>query len=80
MSTTLDAYVRVSDRGSTLVRELALAAAGLLVQVLTGSCSTPSRRGIDWEDIEIALPAFLTIALMPFTYSIFVGIGAGFVT
>jgi AGZA family xanthine/uracil permease-like MFS transporter len=36
--------------------------------------------GIDWDDIEIALPAFLTIVLMPFTYSISAGIGAGFVS
>ena len=34
---------------------------------------------IDWRDLEIAIPAFLTIVLMPFTYSISVGIGAGFV-
>ncbi|GAB3759181.1 NCS2 family permease [Yimella radicis] len=32
---------------------------------------------INWRDIDIALPAFLTIALMPLTYSITVGIGAG---
>ena len=36
-------------------------------------------KGIDWDDLEIAIPAFLTIVLMPFTYSITVGIGAGFV-
>jgi AGZA family xanthine/uracil permease-like MFS transporter len=35
---------------------------------------------IDWDDGETALPAFLTIVLMPFTYSITVGIGAGFVS
>ena len=35
--------------------------------------------GIDWENLEIAIPAFLTIVLMPFTYSISTGIGAGFV-
>jgi AGZA family xanthine/uracil permease-like MFS transporter len=35
-------------------------------------------KGIDWDDLEIAIPAFLTIVLMPFTYSITVGIGAGF--
>ena len=29
---------------------------------------------------EVAIPAFLTIVLMPFTYSITVGIGAGFVS
>ncbi|MFE6040103.1 NCS2 family permease [Streptomyces sp. NPDC056452] len=35
-------------------------------------------RHIDWEKYEIAIPAFLTIAVMPFTYSITNGIGAGF--
>jgi AGZA family xanthine/uracil permease-like MFS transporter len=34
---------------------------------------------VDWEDIEEGLPAFLTLALMPFTFSITVGIGAGFI-
>ena len=34
---------------------------------------------VDWEDPEEGIPAFLTIALMPFTYSITTGIGAGFV-
>jgi AGZA family xanthine/uracil permease-like MFS transporter len=33
---------------------------------------------IDWGDLEIAIPAFLTIVLMPFTFSITNGIGAGF--
>ena len=37
-------------------------------------------KGIDWDDVEIALPAFLTIILMPFAFSITVGIGAGFVS
>lgn len=36
--------------------------------------------GIDWREMEIAIPAFLTIVLMPFTYSITAGIGAGFVS
>jgi AGZA family xanthine/uracil permease-like MFS transporter len=36
--------------------------------------------GIDWSDYGIALPAFLTIIMMPFTYNISVGIGAGFIT
>jgi AGZA family xanthine/uracil permease-like MFS transporter len=36
--------------------------------------------GIDWKNYEIAIPAFLTIILMPFAYSITVGIGAGFVS
>jgi adenine/guanine/hypoxanthine permease len=35
---------------------------------------------IDWTDGESALPAFLTIAVMPFTYSITAGIGVGFIS
>jgi len=35
---------------------------------------------IDWEDLEIAIPAFLTMVLMPFTYSITAGIGAGMIS
>ena len=34
---------------------------------------------IDWEDPEQGIPAFFTMALMPFTYSITAGIGAGFI-
>lgn len=37
-------------------------------------------REIDFRDLSIAVPAFLTIVLMPFTYSITNGIGAGFVS
>jgi adenine/guanine/hypoxanthine permease len=35
---------------------------------------------IDLQDFRIALPAFLTIVVMPFTYSIANGIGAGFIS
>ncbi|MFF5899468.1 NCS2 family permease [Streptomyces argenteolus] len=34
---------------------------------------------IDWDRYELAVPAFLTIVVMPFTYSITNGIGAGFI-
>ncbi len=46
--------------------------------VLVGFLMMQQVRGIAWDDLEIAIPAFLTIILMPFTYSITVGIGAGF--
>jgi adenine/guanine/hypoxanthine permease len=46
--------------------------------VLVGFLMMQQVKNIDWDDVEIAIPAFLTIALMPFTYSISVGIGAGF--
>jgi AGZA family xanthine/uracil permease-like MFS transporter len=48
--------------------------------VLVGFLMMQQVGGIDWDDLEIALPAFLTIVLMPFTYSITAGIGAGFVS
>ena len=35
---------------------------------------------IDWSDIEVALPCFLTIVMMPFAYSISDGIGIGFIS
>jgi AGZA family xanthine/uracil permease-like MFS transporter len=47
--------------------------------VLVGFLMMQQVKGISWDDMEIAIPAFLTIILMPFTYSITVGIGAGFV-
>ena len=47
--------------------------------VVVGFLMMQQVKGIDWDDLDIAIPAFLTIVLMPFTYSITVGIGAGFV-
>jgi len=47
--------------------------------VLVGFLMMQQVKGIDWDDLEIAIPAFLTIVLMPFTYSITAGIGAGFI-
>jgi AGZA family xanthine/uracil permease-like MFS transporter len=47
--------------------------------VVVGFLMMQQVKNIDWDDLEIAIPAFLTIVLMPFTYSITVGIGAGFV-
>ena len=47
--------------------------------VLVGFLMMQQVTEIDWRDLELAIPAFLTVVLMPFTYSISVGIGAGFV-
>ena len=48
--------------------------------IIVGFMMMTQIKGIDWDDLGIAIPAFLTIILMPFTYNISVGIGAGFVT
>lgn len=48
--------------------------------IIVGFMMMMQIKSIDWSDMGIGLPAFLTIILMPFTYNISVGIGAGFVT
>ncbi|GAA3020682.1 NCS2 family permease [Streptosporangium longisporum] len=48
--------------------------------VVVGFLMMTAIREIDFTDYGISIPAFLTIVLMPFTYSIATGIGAGFVT
>ncbi|WP_369223437.1 NCS2 family permease [Streptomyces sp. R39] len=51
----------------------ALFAVGFLI--LAGSV-----KEIDWADHTLAIPAFVTMVMMPFTYSITNGIGMGFIT
>jgi AGZA family xanthine/uracil permease-like MFS transporter len=51
----------------------ALVAVGFMI--LAGSV-----RDIDWSDYSIAIPAFLAMVIMPFTYSITNGIGIGFIS
>jgi len=47
--------------------------------VVVGFLMMTQIRNIDFSDYDMAIPAFLTIVLMPFTYSITAGIGAGFI-
>ncbi|HKX75091.1 MAG TPA: NCS2 family permease [Acidimicrobiia bacterium] len=49
------------------------------VLILVGFLMSGLIRGIDFDDFEEGFPALLTIVLMPLTFSITVGIGAGFV-
>jgi len=49
------------------------------VLILVGFLMAGLLKGIDFEDVEEGFPALLAIVLMPFTYKITVGIGAGFV-
>jgi AGZA family xanthine/uracil permease-like MFS transporter len=49
------------------------------VLILVGFLMAGLIKGIDFDDIEEGFPALLTIVLMPLTFSITVGIGAGFV-
>lgn len=52
--------------------------AAVAALVLVGFLMMTQIVDIDWKAPEIAIPAFLTIVIMPFTYSVAAGIGAGF--
>ncbi|WP_158734612.1 NCS2 family permease [Alteribacillus sp. YIM 98480] len=58
-----------------VVTEEVTAPALIIVGVLMAS----SLRLIEWNKLEIALPAFLTVVAMPLTYSIATGIALGFI-
>ncbi|MGY1600895.1 NCS2 family permease [Geodermatophilus sp. SYSU D00815] len=48
--------------------------------VIVGALMISQLRHLVWNDLSLVIPAFLTIALMPFTYSITNGIGAGVIS
>mmetsp|Transcript_21892 Transcript_21892/g.51136 ORF Transcript_21892/g.51136 Transcript_21892/m.51136 type:complete len:531 (-) Transcript_21892:132-1724(-) len=45
--------------------------------VIIGAFMMAPCRGIDWDDLRVAIPSFLTMTVVPFTYSIHNGILAG---
>lgn len=53
--------------------------AAVPVLVIVGAMMMAQVKEIDFTEFHIALPAFLTIVVMPFTYSIANGIGVGFI-
>ncbi|TFC93749.1 NCS2 family permease [Cryobacterium sinapicolor] len=61
----------------TQIVPLEVAAAAL---VIVGAMMVSQIRFIDFSEFSIVLPVFLTIIVMPLTYSIANGIGAGFIT
>lgn len=48
--------------------------------VVVGALMMGGVRDIEWGEFRVALPVFLTIVVMPFTYSIANGIGVGFIS
>lgn len=50
------------------------------VLVIVGALLISQVRDLEWGDMSLVIPAFLTITLMPFTYSITNGIGAGVIS
>ena len=47
--------------------------------IMVGALMISAVKKIDFEDLEVALPAFLVIVLIPFAYGIADGIGAGII-
>jgi AGZA family xanthine/uracil permease-like MFS transporter len=48
--------------------------------IIVGFYMMTVARDVAWDDYEEAIPAFVTMLVMPFTWSITNGIGSGFVT
>jgi AGZA family xanthine/uracil permease-like MFS transporter len=61
---------------AALIPSCATAAALVYVGVLMMGCVTE----VDWKDVSVAVPAFLTIAFMAFTYNISYGIAFGLIS
>ncbi|MEQ6897126.1 NCS2 family permease [Microbacterium sp. KR10-403] len=47
--------------------------------VIVGALMMSQIRRVDFSDMSVLIPVFITVAIMPFTYSIANGIGAGFI-
>jgi AGZA family xanthine/uracil permease-like MFS transporter len=61
---------------AALIPACAYAATLIYVGILMMACV----KDIDWQDPAVALPAFLTITMMPFTYNISYGIAFGLIS
>ncbi|MGL4736548.1 MAG: NCS2 family permease [Cellulosilyticaceae bacterium] len=55
------------------------AAATAPALIVVGVLMVESLSKIDWSDLEVCVPAFMTVALMPLSYSITNGIATGFI-
>lgn len=47
--------------------------------IIVGSLMAMQVKEIDWTKVEVAVPAFITILMMPLTYSVATGIALGFI-
>ncbi len=48
--------------------------------VVIGAMMMQNAKHVDWSDRSVAIPVFLTVVLMPFTYTITTGVAAGVVS
>jgi AGZA family xanthine/uracil permease-like MFS transporter len=70
----------VTVGGQQLARTFTLYPVTSPALIVVGSLMMRSVRDVDWDDFTEALPAFLTLVLMPLTFSITDGIAFGFIS
>jgi len=70
----------ITVEGQQVVRTFTLYPVTSPALIVVGSLMIRSVRDIDWDDFTEALPAFLTLVLMPLTFSITDGIAFGFIS
>ncbi|MEV4316298.1 NCS2 family permease [Actinocrispum sp. NPDC049592] len=64
----------------TPLTEVVPAQAAAPALVVIGGLMMAQCRGIPWQDSDYTIPVFLTVAVIPFTYSITNGVGAGLIS
>ena len=70
----------ITVEGQQIARSFVLYPVTSPALIVVGSLMIRSVRDIDWEDFTEALPAFLTVVLIPLTFSITDGIAFGFIS
>jgi AGZA family xanthine/uracil permease-like MFS transporter len=70
----------ISVEGQELTRSFTLYPITSPALIVVGSLMIRSMRDVDWDDFTEALPAFLTMVMIPLTFSITDGIAFGFIS
>ena len=70
----------ITVEGQQIARTFTLYPVTSPALIVVGSLMIRSVRDIEWDDFTEALPAFLTLVLMPLTFSITDGIAFGFIS
>lgn len=70
----------ITVEGQQIVRTFTLYPVTSPALIVVGSLMIRSVRDIEWDDFTEALPAFLTLVVMPLTFSITDGIAFGFIS
>ena len=76
---TVSETVRLREYGSGVALAVVTEAVTAPALIVVGVLMAASLKHVAWDRFETAVPAFLTVLLMPLTYSIATGIALGFI-